>query len=98
VTDDRDSGSTGVARTSRRTCPDRRAATSDIMTIRTEAGGWAPKKFGSGSRGGSGSIARSMVGSRKGARSVARPGVDLDEIARIVISTDDTEQAELVRA
>jgi hypothetical protein len=39
-----------------------------------------------------------MVGSRKGARSVARPGVDLDEIARIVISTDDTEQAEVVRA
>jgi len=32
------------------------------------------------------------------ARSVALPGIDLDEIARIVISTDDSEQAEVVRA
>lgn len=32
------------------------------------------------------------------ARSVALPGLDLDEVARIVISTDDSEQAEAVRA
>lgn len=31
-------------------------------------------------------------------RSAALPGIDLDEIARIVISTDDSEQAEAVRA
>jgi hypothetical protein len=32
------------------------------------------------------------------ARSVALPGLDLDGVARIVISTDDSEQAEAVRA
>jgi Uma2 family endonuclease len=31
-------------------------------------------------------------------RSAALPGIDLDEIARIVIATDDSEQAEAVRA
>ncbi|HSR98831.1 MAG TPA: Uma2 family endonuclease [Kofleriaceae bacterium] len=31
-------------------------------------------------------------------RSTALPGLDLDEVARIVISTDDSEQAEAVRA
>jgi hypothetical protein len=29
---------------------------------------------------------------------VALPGLDLDGVARIVISTDDSEQAEAVRA
>ena len=31
-------------------------------------------------------------------RSAALPGIDLDEVARIVIATDDSEQAEAVRA
>jgi hypothetical protein len=29
---------------------------------------------------------------------VALPGIDLDQIAKIVVSTDDSEQAEAVRA